>query len=73
MTRPSFWPSLIAFIRSWTRGARRDDPIMEPYLREVRIAQDIGDTRRVHSAIQQATRARTRALARELGRQVFEQ
>ena len=66
MTKPTFWPALIAYVKQWVSGSRHDDPAMVPYLREVRLANAAHDTRRKHAAIERARAARTQALRFEV-------
>ena len=71
----SYWQALIDWLRAYPGSARHHlEPIpLEARLRDVRAAMDARDTRRAHYAIAAAKRARTAALARELGREFMVQ
>ena len=60
------WRKCRAYVQSWGMAPERDDPMMEPYLREVRRAHAARDTRRKHAAIEAARAARHTALRFEV-------
>ena len=73
MTRLQRW--FVQWLRAWpTSASRSRQPVaLDAALAEVVAARTAHDTRRLHAAHERARRERTRALAHELGREVFSQ
>ncbi len=63
----------VAWLRQWPKSARqsREPTAVDAAVLEVAAARESKDTRRQHRAYAAARREMTRALAHELGREVY--